>query len=327
MPEFCRHGRFTANCRICNPPQAKPAARPAGGGAPATRSRSTGGSGSARRSSGRSGAVVVRKAARAAEDGYENELVPGLHASGDARRLADELAFATARVAELAADPPGLYAEVALAEDPEEAAWLAFLIAYLSPLGEDAGGDPFAGIAAARTTWASGELPDLGDVPLGPRTAHDPRRGDRTLAAYRAWASRAGGQAAALAGEPSWGPDRRFSRLFERLALPGFGRGARFELLVSLGRLGRADVAAAQLELVEAADPAVLAAKRVFGIGDTINLERRAGELVRAAGVPADALDLALFNFGQGEGRRATMGSAARPDDGLRERIDHALFP
>lgn len=269
----------------------------------------------------------MRKVARAVEDGYQNELVPGLHASGDARRLADELAFATARVAELAADPPGLYAEVALAEDLEEAAWLAFLIAYLSPLGEDADGDPFAGIAAARTTWASGELPDLSSVPLGPRSAHDPRRGDRTLAAYRAWATRSGGQAAALAGEPSWGPDRRFSRLFERLALPGFGRGARFELLVSLGRLGRADVAAAQLELVEATDPAVLAAKRVFGIGDTINLERRAGELVRAAGVPADALDLALFNFGQGEGRRATMGSAAQPDDGLRERIDHALFP
>jgi hypothetical protein len=268
----------------------------------------------------------VRKAPRAAEDGYANELVPGLHASGDARRLADELAFATARLAELAADPPGLYAEVAAADDADEATWLAFLIAYLSPLGEDAD-DPFAGIDAVRTTWASGELPHLEAVPLGPRTAHDPKRGDRTLTAYRAWAERAGGQAAALAGEASWTPDRRFSRLFERLALPGFGRGARFELLVSLGRLGVVDVAAAQLQLVEATDPAVLAAKRVFGIGDTINLERRAAELVGAAGVPPDALDLALFNFGQAPGTRATMGSTAQPDEALRERIHHVLFP
>ena len=78
---------------------------------------------------------------------------------------------------------------------------------------------------------------------------------------------------------------------------------------------------------MEATDPAVLAAKRVFGIGDTINLERRAGELVEAAGVPPDALDLALFNFGRAPGTRATMGSTAQPDEALRERIRHALFP
>ena len=27
MPEFCRHGRFLQNCRICNKPDAKPAPR------------------------------------------------------------------------------------------------------------------------------------------------------------------------------------------------------------------------------------------------------------------------------------------------------------
>ena len=48
-------------------------------------------------------AVVVKRVARAVEDGYESELVPGLKASGDARRLAAEIAFSTARLAELAA--------------------------------------------------------------------------------------------------------------------------------------------------------------------------------------------------------------------------------
>lgn len=274
--------------------------------------------------------MKFRRVARAVEDGYENELVPGLRASGDARRLADEMAFATGRVAELAADPPDLYSEVALGDDLEEALWLAFLIAYVSPLGEDAderGRDPFSNIRQARTTWASGELPDLTDVPLGPRTSHDPSRGDRTLAAYRAWAERAGSQAAAFAGEPSWTPERRFDRLFERLALPGLGRSGRFELLVSVGRLGRADVSAGQLQLVEASDPVTISAKRVFGIGDTFMLERRARDLAEAAGVPLDALDLALFNFGQPEGQRATMGSRATPDEALREQVEAALLP
>src|SRR5207244_670583 len=85
---------------------------------------------------------------------------------------------------------PGLYAEAALADDRDAAFELLFLIAYLQPIETD---DPFAGIAAAR------DGAPLDGVPLGPRTAHDPARGDRTLAAYRAWAERSGRRAAALA--------------------------------------------------------------------------------------------------------------------------------
>ena len=158
--------------------------------------------------------------ARAADDGYEHELLPGLRSSLDAARLADEIAFAAARLDELAGDPPGLYAEVARASDVEEGTWLAFLIAYLSPLEGD---DPWASIAAARTTWASGELPMLEDIALGPRTAHDPARGASTLLAYRAWAQRAGSQAQAFTGDPAWPDQRRFDRAFERMSLPGFG--------------------------------------------------------------------------------------------------------
>jgi hypothetical protein len=323
LPTFCRHGRFLQNCRICSAPdpaaKPKPAQRSSAGASTSSRSPSTS---SSRRGSS---AVVVKRLVRAAEDGYENELVPGLKASGDARRLAAELAFSAARLAELAADPPGLYADVAVADDPEEGLWLAFQIAHLGPLsGTD---DPFSTIRAARTTWASGEPPPVGEgALLGPRTTVDPNQPTRTAAAYRAWAARAGSQATAFAGEAAWTPERRFSRLFERLSLPGFGRGGRVEFLVSAGRLGLAEIEPAELRLgAEASDEATLAAKRVFGIGDAFLLERRATDLADEAGVPLAALDLALFNFGQPENRRATMGASADADADAQARIEAAL--
>lgn len=320
MPTFCRHGRFLQNCRICSKPEPEPAAARQ----PAERSptRSSSGSSGSRRGSS---AVVVKRMARAVEDGYEHDLVPGLKATGDARRLAAEIAFSAARLAELAADPPGLYADVALAEDAEEALWLAFQIAHLSPLSGDA--DPFATIRAARTTWASGEAPVVGPgAALGPRTTVDPKEPARTAVAYRAWASRSGSQGAAFAGEAAWTAERRFSRLFERLSLPGFGRAGRVELLVSAGRLGLAEIEPAELRLgAEASDEATLAAKRVFGIGDAFLLERRAADLAEASEVPVAALDLALFNFGRPEDRRATMGASASADPGAQARVEAAL--
>ena len=240
---------------------------------------------------------------RGAEDGYRSRLVPGLRSGADAQRLAEELTFATTRLARLAADPPGLYAEVADGSGPvEERTWLAFLIAYLCPLEGD---EPFAGIAAARTPWSSGDtaLPD--DVATGPRTAHEPGRGSRTLDAYRAWAGRAGSQAAAFGGEDSWTPERRFTRLFERLALPGLGRGARFDLLASLGRLGVYELRAQSLGF-GGTDPVTVAAKRILGIGDTMLLERRAADLAQACGVPLESLDAGLFSWETG--RRAHLG-------------------
>ena len=177
------------------------------------------------------------------------------------------------RLERLAADPPGLYAEVAdPAGDLEERTWLAFQIAYLGPLDGD---EPFAAIEQARTTWASGEPPDLEGVPTGPRTAYEPGAGPRTIDAYRAWAQRSGSQAAAFAGEAAWTPERRFARAFERLALPGLDRGARFDLLATLGRLGVYELRAGALGF-GGNDTVTLAAKRVLGIGDPLLLERRA---------------------------------------------------
>jgi alpha-glutamyl/putrescinyl thymine pyrophosphorylase-like protein len=261
--------------------------------------------------------------ARAADDGYEHALLPGLRSSVDAARLADELAFAAARLRELAEDPPGLYADVALAQDPEEAAWLAFLIAYLAPLE---GPDPWAGIAAARVDWASGELPDLDGVPLGPRAAHDPGRGPATLVAYRAWAARAGSQAAGFGGEAAWPPQRRFDRAFERLALPGFGRAARYELLVILGALGVFDLRPWSLHLsADALDPTVVASKRALGIGDPLLLQRRASELAGGVGVPIEALDLALVNWSRSADERVTAGATASVDAERRAAIGAVL--
>ena len=60
----------------------------------------------------------------------------------------------------------------------------------------------------------------------------------RTLVAYRAWAERSGSQATAIAGDAAWTPQRRFARAYERLGLPGLQRGARYDLLATLGAAG-----------------------------------------------------------------------------------------
>ena len=258
----------------------------------------------------------MRQLTQAADDGYRSELVAGVKATADAERLAAELAFATARLAELAADPPGLYADIASLDEIEEALWLAFLVAYVGPLEDDA--DPFAEIRAAHVPWGSGELPLL-DVTRGPRGAADPAAGERTILGYRAWAKRAASQLAAFTGEATWTPERRFDRVFERLALPGLGRGARYELLVSLGRLGVIDLRPSSLQFSD--DDTTTAAKRVFGIGDKILLERRARTLADALELPIEALDLALFNWGARGGARATYGSTAVVSDAERDAI------
>jgi hypothetical protein len=324
VPTFCRHNRLEANCPICSRKSGGASVTPPRSARrPESRAVSTP---SKRRPSSRAaGDLRVRRMARAPDDGYEHDLLPGLRATVEAARLADELAFATGRLEQLERAPRGLYADVVMLDDVEDQAWLAFQIAYIAPTE---GEDPFAEIDRVRTTWASGELPDLSDVELGPRTAHDPARGTKTLEAYRAWAERAGSQAAAFAGDEAWTPQRRFERAFERLALPGFGRGPRYELLVLLGHLGVFDLRPWSLHLVDAMDPTTIAAKRVFGIGDAMNLQRRASELATAADVPIEALDLALLNWSRAGGpdsERITAG-AREIDDAGRAASIHRLL-
>ncbi len=311
MPTFCRHNRLIQNCPICSREQSIELRPVLSSSAPRTTQPRPPTPRGQRQRAGSSratpGGVRVRRLARDADDGYRSPLVPGLKASGDAERLAAEVAFAARRLVILAEDPPGLYAEVADAGgDLEERSWLAFLIAYLAPLEGD---DPFAAIRGVHRPWRSSEELFLEGVATGPRTAHDPRYGLRTVQAYRGWTERAGSQAAAFTGEPSWTPERRFERLFERLALPGLERGARFELLVTLGRLGVYELRAGTLALGGEND-VTLAAKRMFGIGDTLLLERRAAALASAAAVPLDSLDLALFNWSRPSASTPGAGGA-----------------
>jgi hypothetical protein len=281
MPTFCRHNRLTANCPICSremeadlrakaPPRARPTVGGSTGGARRSPAR-------ARTGAGRSGGVRTRKLARAADDGYRNSLVPGLRATADAERLAAALAAATERMR-----PPGPYPEVAAEPDVEEATWLAFLLALAGPEAPSLQ----QAVLETRPAWSAGELPDL------------PPERARTAAAYRAWAERAGSQARAFTGEASWSPERRFARVFERLALPGFGRGARFELLIALAAAGTYPLQAGELFLGTGGDPTTDAAKRLLVSGDTLLLERRARELAEACDVPVGALDRALAVWG-----------------------------
>jgi hypothetical protein len=293
MPLFCRHNRLTANCPICSRELGSEHNVTGSGRAGRTRPRTSGATPSSRRSPG----VVTRRVARAADDGYRNPLVPGLRATTDAERLAAALGWGDARL-----EPPGPHPAVAAEPDLEEAHWLAFLLALADP---DAA-DLHAAIVEAHPSWASGELPDIPGV--------DPR----TVPAYRAWAERAGSQAAAFAGEPSWSPERRFGRVFERLALPGLRRSARFELLVTLGAAERCDVAADGLHPGKEEDPTTIAAKRVLVSGDRMLLERRAAELARECGIRLGALDRALAVWGRGEAPAAEAPAEIRSALGLR---------
>ncbi len=342
MPTFCRHNRFIQNCPICSGHAAPDPRDPqAAGEAPAPRARAvTLAGGRARAGTQRHAArqgMRVRRSTRATPDGYHCALVPGLRASSDAARLAQELAFATARLEQLALDPPGLYREAATAPDREEGIWLAFLIAYLSPTE---GPQPFAAIAAARTSWTSGAIPRLegvaGRVATGPRSAHDPRRGTTTIVGYRTWARRAGSQAAALEGEPAWTPQRRFERVFERLALPGFTREARIDFLTTVAALELVQLSPATLRL-GGDDATTVAAKQVFGIADALLLDRRASALAAALELPLAAFELGLWNWAAGTGaagapalpagaQRATLGAAlSAPPAELVERIERRL--
>jgi hypothetical protein len=322
MPTFCRHNRFLERCPICS--KTLPGAPPGGPGTGAAPRRKPA---SGARTSARGGAGLrVHRQQRAAEDGYSSPLLPGLRASADAARLAEEIAFSSGRLLVLQGEradlqPPDLYAQARalVADDLEQATWTCFLIAYLCPLQAP---EPFAAIRQALQV-ERGALHDLSGVALGPRTSHDPARGARTLDAYRQWVAQAGRsesgeQALPFTGDQSWSPQRRFERLFERIALPGLTRAARFELLVLLGALGAYELQADSLHLSartgDAQDPATLAAKRVFAIGDPLLLDRRAAALAEAIAVPIGSLDLALANWAADE--RATLGFGSDARDG-----------
>lgn len=281
MAMFCRHNRMTAHCPICRAehesklPKAPPRAGRVRPNSPPKKATPT--TRSARSPRASSSRLVTRKLARPADDGYRNALVPGMRATADAERLAHALVSATEWLA-----PPGPYGSIAAEADREQAIWQAFLLAIVGR------GDPARQrqLLAGAPSWESGELPEQ-------LTASEAG----TARAYRAWAGRAKSQAAAIEGESSWGGDRRFARLMERLAFPGFPRAKRFEFLVALGTAGLFELEPSQLFVAAEDDATTLAAKRLLVSGDRMLLERRARDLARECGVPMAALDRGLADW------------------------------
>ena len=284
MPAFCRHNRFLANCPICTREQAGANPRPSSPTRPRSAPRAPKAAGAPRRPS--STGIRTRKLARDADDGYRSELVPGVKATADAERLARSLAAAAARL-----EFPGPYEAVATEPDLEEATWLAFLLALTGPDAPDAQAE----LIRTRPPWSGGQVPRMGS------------EASLTAAAYRAWAARSGGQAAAFTGEAGWTPVRRFSRLFERLAIPDFRRAARFELLTVLGAAGLYAVEAGSLHL-GGEDPTTQAAKRALVSGDVVLLDRRAAALAGAARIPLAALDRGLQTWNARKSRVPELG-------------------
>jgi hypothetical protein len=103
----------------------------------------------------------------------------------------------------------------------------------------------------------------------------------------------------------------------------------RYDLLVTLGRLGLYELRADSLRLsgvggLSSSDLTTLAAKRLFAIGDPMLLERRAAALAEAIAVPVEALDLALANWASPP--RATLGFPPETcERGVLERAHDAL--
>jgi hypothetical protein len=93
--------------------------------------------------------------------------------------------------------------------------------------------------------------------------------------------------------------------VFERLALPGLHRDARFDLLVTLGSTGVFELRPGEL-MLGGTDRATVAAKRIFGIGDRLVLEGRAATLAAACQLPLAALDLGLYNWERSD--RVSLG-------------------
>ena len=175
MPTFCRHNRFLERCPICSKTRARSRAGGRRVGARQSSARAGTSGGSARRRSARGTGVRIHREGRAEDDGYRCELVPGLRASADASRLAEEIAFASGRLLALAAQPPGLYGEARAlaATELERATWICLLIVYLSPAR---GRRPLRRHPSRRCARAGAGYVGDGDCERSPRPRrHSPR--------------------------------------------------------------------------------------------------------------------------------------------------------
>jgi hypothetical protein len=113
VPLFCRHNRFESSCPICAKEKAPSAvSRP--------RTRTPGRTSTARRPAG----MVTKRIVRATEDGYRNDLVPGIKATADAERLAAALTIAEAVLDQRQSLELPEAAEVAFGDAEAIAGWM-----------------------------------------------------------------------------------------------------------------------------------------------------------------------------------------------------------
>ena len=197
MPTFCRHNRLVQNCPICSkeqhvdmrpvvspgghtvrPPRARRSRAPAPrAAAPERRARTRRGS----------GGLTVRRLSRAAEDGFRSRSSPGCAPAPTPSASPRSWPSPPPGSSGSPPIPPGSTPRSPMPSRPiEERTWLAFLIAYLGP-PTTRSRSPASSRRARHGARAS--HPGSTASPTGPRTAHEAGRGQRTIDAYRAWAS------------------------------------------------------------------------------------------------------------------------------------------
>src|SRR5690606_7258498 len=101
---------------------------------------------------------------------------------------------------------------------------------------------------------------------------------------------------------------------FRGLALPGLGRGPRFEFLLTLAAVGLLDAQPWSLLLDASRDPVGVAAKRAFRSDHLVLLQRRLGALARTLDLPVGAFDLGLRNWDAAPKDRVTGGVPVEED-------------
>ena len=151
-----------------------------------------------------------------------------------------------------------------------------------------------------------------------------PRAASATLDAYVRFAERAGSQQLAFTGDPVW------SRGAALRAHPRAARAARActaaRATTCSSRSGGSDATSSRRPglLVAEDDPVTLAAKRVFGIGDRMTLERRARELARGRAGAGRRARPGARELGAHR-TRITQGVPDAADAGAQERARAAL--
>ena len=300
---FCRHNRLTVKCPICSRELEE---RPARARRPSGTSRRA----SPARRRRRARARPVGPRARSGRSSRASSRAPPTTAT--ATRWSPACARPPTRSGSRSRSPPrsrgssrpGPYPLIADEPDLEQATWLAFLFA-LAPELQDVLAEAQPALGGRRPVRAARGQGSAPPPPTAPGSSAPARRRPRSPA------RRAGR------------PERRFGRVFERLALPGFSRARalrpadRARRRRPLPARGRRRCTSSRTTPRRSPPSALLVS------GDRMLLERRARDLAEAADLPIAALDRGLAVWGTpGEHVDLTAEPAPGVAAALAHRID-----